>query len=514
MQNGHGGDFPPDGSTAADVFSRGVTYTYDDLIFHPGHISFAAEDVDLTSKLTRNITLGTPLVSSPMDTVTTSSMAATMAELGGAGVVHYNMSVEEQAAEIRAIKRHRSQYRPASSVPTLGPGATVAEADDLLSSASGERCVCVTEGGEPGGVLLGLVTPRDVDLVDDRGTPLEAAMTPASSLVTADDAAPPGAAREAAAASKKGKVPVVDKATGRLTALVLRSDLVQRARLPRTGAAPTLGRDGSLVAIAAMGTREGDKARLGALAAEGLDAVVLDSSQGDSVYQVEMIKWIKQAHPEIDVIAGNVVTRAQAERLIAAGADALRVGMGSGSICTTQEVCAVGRGQATAVYHVARAARAAGVPVIADGGVQNSGHVTKALALGASVAMCGSLFAGTSEAPGEYSYHEGVRVKAYRGMGSLQAMKKGSGTRYLSDASKLKIAQGVSGSVKDKGPVGALVPFLAHAVKQGFQDLGADSIGAMWQRLDSGAGRLETRSGAAQKEGGVHDMVTYTKQLW
>ena len=263
-----------------------------------------------------------------------------------------------------------------------------------------------------------------------------------------------------------------------------------------------------------MGTREGDKARVAALVAAGVDAVILDSSQGDSTYQVAMIAHIKGAHPGLEVIAGNVVTAAQALRLIAAGADGLRVGMGSGSICTTQEVCAVGRGQATAVYKVARAAARHGVPAIADGGIQNSGHVVKALALGAGVAMCGSMFAGTTEAPGDFFYQGGARVKRYRGMGSLEAMEKGSDTRYLSDKSKLKVAQGVSGTVLDKGSVRKMVPFLIHGVKQGFQDLGARSQPHVRELREGGAMRMECRTGAAQKEGGVHDMHSYEKKLW
>ena len=188
--------------------------------------------------------------------------------------------------------------------------------------------------------------------------------------------------------------------------------------------------------------------------------------------------------------------------------------MGSGSICTTQEVCAVGRGQATAVYHTARMAKVEGVPIIADGGVQNSGHIVKALALGASAVMCGSMFAGTTEAPGDYISVNGHRVKKYRGMGSLEAMLKGSETRYHSDTQSIKIAQGVSGTVKDKGSVRATVPFLAQAVRQGFQDLGARDLPSAHRMLHDGSFRMESRTGAAIKEGGVHDMHSFEKKLW
>ena len=436
-------------------------------------------------------------------------MAVAMALLGGLGFIHYNCTPEQQASYVTAVKA----YRPgAVTTPAVvAPFATLMSLDALATSR-GFTSAVVTETGAVGGRVVGIITTRDHEGVADRTTRVSEVMT-TDVLVGEVSASSPEELRAKLMASKKGKLPLVD-ATGCLVGLLTRADVRVRAQWPASPGAATVDGQGRLRCGAAVGTREGDKRRLELLVAAGVDAVILDSSQGDSMYQVQFLAHCKKEHPGLEVIAGNVVTTSQARRLIAAGADALRCGMGSGSICTTQEVCAVGRGQATAVFCVSKEAAKAGVPVIADGGIQNSGHIVKALALGASVAMCGSLFAGTTEAPGSYFMDKGVRVKRYRGMGSLDAMAAGSDARYLADKSKLKVAQGVAGTVVDKGSVHVSVPHLIHGVKQGFQDLGANSLAAGNAMRSSGAMRVEARTGAAQKEGGVHDMHSYEKKLW
>ncbi len=493
----------PNGTTAAKLFensSHGLTYN--DLILMPDTIDFAPADVDLTTRLTREITLRRPLVSSPMDTVTEHRMAIALALCGGLGVIHYNCSIAEQVDEIRKVRRFENGFILDPVV--LSPENTIADVDRIKQS-QGFSGIPITSDGKPRGKLVGIVTNRDIDFEPDRSRKLKEVMS--KDLVTALKGVSLNEANEILRKSKKGKLPVVDK-NGNLVALTSRRDLLKNRDFP--DASKDDGKQ--LMVGAAISTRPDDRERMEALIDAGVSVFVIDSAQGDSTYQHDTIKHIKKKHSGIQVIGGNVVTPRQAENLIKAGADALRIGMGPGSICTTQEVTAVGRAQAAAVYFTALAAKKHGVPVIADGGISVVGQIVKALCLGASAVMCGSLFAGTDESPGEYFYRDGVRLKAYRGMASLEAMKAGGGKRYFTETSdQVKVAQGVSGYVVDRGNMFSLVAYLSQGLRLGLQDLGIRSVKNLHERLYSGDLRFELRSPSAQREGGVHDLYSHTE---
>eukprot|EP00929_Paragymnodinium_shiwhaense_P102968 TRINITY_DN6622_c0_g2_i1.p1 TRINITY_DN6622_c0_g2~~TRINITY_DN6622_c0_g2_i1.p1 ORF type:complete len:524 (-),score=137.31 TRINITY_DN6622_c0_g2_i1:7-1578(-) len=500
-----------DGHSAQTIFggSHNITgYTYDDLIVLPGHINFGVQNVDLSSKFTKNISLKTPIVSSPMDTVTEHKMAIAMALEGGVGIIHTNLPMHDQAREVQLVKKFKSGF--ITDPVCISPTTSIAELDDL-SRKCGFKGFPVTEDGNMGSRLLGLIAKRDTDFVKDRvATRAGAIMTKLTDLVTAEDGVELPSAYQILRDSKKGKLPILSK-EGRLVALVARTDLKKNAEFPLA----TKDKNKQLVVGAAVGTRPTDRERVKLLVAAGVDAVVVDSSQGDSIYQLEMVKWMKKEFQELQVIGGNVVTKRQAKNLIDAGVDALRVGMGIGSICTTQEVCACGRAQASSVYNVAKLCRLHGVPILADGGISSPGHIVKALALGAGAAMCGSLLAGTEESPGEYFYaNDGTRLKRYRGMGSIDAMKKGSDDRYFGTTTTVKVAQGVSGTVQDKGSVHRYLPYLTQGIRHGMQDIGAQSREALVEMLVNGQLRFEIRSAAAQREGGVHGLHSFERKLF
>ena len=488
-----------DGFSAKQLFDSTFGLAYNDFIILPGYIDFLPDDVTLETRLTRNITLKKPLVSSPMDTVTEAKMAISLALIGGIGIVHYNNTIEKQVAEVQKVKRYENGFIMEPMV--LSPNHTISDIDRIKEQYNFSG-IPITEDGSLQSKLVGIVTNRDIDFEKDRSRKLSEVMT--VDVLTAELGLSLSDANKILRASKKGKLPIVDK-DGNLVALMSRNDLLTNKEFPMAS------KDSSkqLRVGAALSTHETDKERLRELAKVGVDVVVVDSAQGNSIYEIEMIRYIKKTFPEIEVIGGNVVTEEQCERLIKAGADALRIGMGPGSICTTQTTMACGRSQATAVYRCANYARKSGVPVIADGGIANLGHIAKALAIGASATMMGSMFAGTEEAPGEYFYEGGVRQKRYRGMASQEALQKGGGKRYFSEDEKIRVAQGVSGSVVDKGSLFDYVPYLIQGLKHAFQDMGKRSIQELHEALYNEELRFEGRSMSAQIEGGVHDMHSY-----
>ncbi|RNC51481.1 putative mitochondrial inosine-5'-monophosphate dehydrogenase [Trypanosoma cruzi] len=496
-----------DGVTAEDLFqSDGLTYS--DFIILPGFIDFGASDVQVSGQFTKKIRLHIPIVSSPMDTVTESEMARTMALMGGIGVLHNNCTVQHQVQMVRSVKMFRNGFimKPKS----VGPETPISVIHEI-NAEKGISGILVTENGRHDGKLLGIVCSKDIDFVKDVSLPVSQFMTKRESMTVERYPIRLEEAMDVLNRSRHGYLPVLND-KGEVMCLCSRRDAVRARVYPNS----SLDRNGHLLCAAATSTREEDKARVAALAGAGVDVLLLDSSQGNTFYQVSFIKWVKKTFPHLEVVAGNVVTQDQAKNLIDAGADAIRIGMGSGSICITQEVLACGRPQATAVYKVCRYAASRGVPCIADGGLRSVGDICKALAIGANTAMLGSMLAGTSETPGSYFFKEGLRLKAYRGMGSLEAMSQGkeSGKRYLSEKETVQVAQGVSGTVLDKGSVTKLLAYIHKGLQQSAQDIGEISFDAVREKMYEGQVLFNRRSPIAQMEGGVHSLHSFEKNLF
>ena len=451
--------------------------TFDDVLLLPAHSAILPNEADITARLTRAITLRVPLVSSAMDTVTEARMAVAMARQGGVGVLHRNLSVDEQAQQVDMVKR--SEAGMITNPVTCGPEATVAEVERLCARyrISG---VPVTSAD---GVLLGIVTNRDIRFEPDHGRPVTAVMTPMP-LVTA----PVGVSRADAlallAAHKVEKLPLIDPA-GRLRGLITVKDFTKSEKFPLA----TKDAEGRLVVGAAVGVGEDAKRRAQALADAGADFLVVDTSHGHAQAVLEMVAEAK-ANVTVDVIGGNVATRAGAQALIDAGSDAIKVGVGPGSICTTRVVAGVGVPQVSAIYEAALAARPAGIPVIGDGGLQYSGDIAKAIAAGADTVMLGGLLAGCEEAPGEMVFIQGKQFKLYRGMGSLAAMRNPerggsySKDRYFQDdvlSEDALVPQGVEGQVPYRGPLAAVAGQLVGGLRAAMGYCGAPDIAALQQ---------------------------------
>ena len=491
-----------DGFLIKDIFKKPFSYAYDDIILFPDYTDFTLNNINLETNLTKNIKLKIPFISSPMDTVTESEMAIKMALLGGIGIIHCNNTIEQQVTEVKKVKRYNNGFIMNPII--FHPNNTI---EDVLITKEQLNFsgFPITENGKVGSKLLGLVCNRDIDFIEDTQTKLSEIMT--TNLVLGYEHNTLEEASNIILTRKQSRLPIVND-KNELISLVCRKDIINNKVYPNASKNPDTKQ---LLVGAAISTSIGYEERIHALVDSGIDVVVIDSSQGNSIYQINVIKHIKQNYPKLEIIAGNVVTHQQAENLLKLDIGALRVGMGIGSICTTQDVCGVGRGQASAVYHVSNLAKEYNTPIIADGGISNTGHITKAISLGASTVMMGSLLAGTDESPGDYYYKDGIRLKNYRGMGSLQSMKNDKCDRYFINKSNIKVAQGVSGEVVGKGSLQKHVTYLIKGVKHGFQNLGSQDIKQLQDKIDSGNIRGEFRTQQSQNDGKIHNLYSYQK---
>jgi IMP dehydrogenase len=479
-----------------DPFAR-VGLTFDDVLLLPAESDVIPSDADTTARLSRNVNMRIPLVSSAMDTVTEARMAIAMAREGGVGVLHRNLSIEDQAAQVDLVKRSESGM--VSNPVTCSPDDTIAEVDRLCGKYRISGAPVVDEAG----VLLGIVTNRDMRFEQDSSRLVRAVMTPMP-LVTGPSGISGDDAFALLAEHKIEKLPLVD-ASGRLTGLVTLKDFVKSDRHPLA----TKDADGRLVVAAAVGVGEDSYKRARTLVDAGLDLLVVDTAHGHSRAVLDMVARLKR-DTAVDVVGGNVATREGAQALVDAGADGVKVGVGPGSICTTRVVAGVGVPQVTAIYEASLACKPAGVPVIADGGLQYSGDIAKALVAGADTVMLGSLLAGCGESPGELIFINGKQYKSYRGMGSLGAMQTRGGARsyskdryFLDDAlaDDQLVPQGIEGQVPFRGPLSAVAHQLIGGLRASMGYAGAPTIADLQAR-----GQLIRITPAGLKESHPHDV--------
>ena len=463
--------------------------TFDDVLLIPAESDVTPNMIDLRTKLTANITLNAPIMTSAMDTVTESKMAIAVAREGGIGIIHKNMTIEQQAEEVDKVKR--SENGVIANPFSLTPDKTVEEADQLMGKykISGVPIVDAT------GKLVGILTNRDLRFITDFSTRIEDVMTK-EDLVTAEVGTTIEDAQKILMKHKIEKLPIVDD-KGMLKGLITIKDIEKAVQYPNSA------RDakGRLLCGAAIGVTDDVLDRAKALIDAQVDVLVLDSAHGHSANIIKCIKKVKAAFPNTPIIAGNIATAEAAEALIQAGADCIKVGIGPGSICTTRIVAGIGVPQITAVYDVACVAQKYGVPVIADGGIKYSGDIVKALAAGANVVMLGSLLAGCEEAPGDLEIYQGRQFKTYRGMGSIAAMQKGSKDRYFQTGSKKLVPEGVEGRVAYKGTVEDTVFQLIGGIRSGMGYCGCPTIPDLQERAE-----FVRITGAGLKESHPHDI--------
>ena len=478
----------------------GKALTFDDILLVPAYSEVLPKDTSLRTQFTRNIHLNLPLVSAAMDTVTEARLAIAMAQEGGIGIIHKNMTAQDQAAHVSKVKRHESGILRDPVVIT--PTTTVLEVKQL-SEELGVSGFPVLDGGK----VVGIVTNRDIRFETRLDVQVKDIMTPRERLVTAPEGISLADAKAKLHEHKLERLLLVNDVF-ELKGLILVKDINKQTTFPNAA------RDdnGRLLVGAALGVGPGTEERIDALSAAGVDAVVVDTAHGHSAGVIDRVRWVKQNYPHIQVIGGNIATGAAAKALVEAGADAVKVGIGPGSICTTRIVAGVGVPQIMAVDSVATALRGTGVPLIADGGIRFSGDIAKAIAAGANTVMMGGMFAGTEEAPGEVILFQGRSYKSYRGMGSIGAMQQGSADRYFQEASsgnpntdKL-VPEGIEGRVPYKGSVLSIIYQMAGGLRASMGYCGCATIEEMREKAE-----FVEITAAGIRESHVHD-VQITKE--
>ncbi|NLC20013.1 MAG: IMP dehydrogenase [Clostridiales bacterium] len=473
------------------IIGEGITF--DDVLLVPAYSEVLPNQVDLTTQLTESIKLNIPLMSAGMDTVTENRMAIAIARQGGIGVIHKNMSIEEQAEEVDKVKR--SENGVITDPFYLSPEHTLQDANELMAKyrISG---VPITVGRK----LVGIITNRDLKFETDFSKKIKESMT-SEGLITAKEGISLEEAKKILANARKEKLPLVDD-EGNLKGLITIKDIEKQIKYPLSAK----DAQGRLLCAAAVGITSNIMDRIEALIKAKVDAIVLDSAHGHSANIIKAVRMIRDAYPDAQIIAGNVATAEATLDLIKAGANAIKVGIGPGSICTTRVVAGIGVPQITAIMNCYEVAKSYGIPVIADGGIKYSGDITKALAAGANVCMMGSIFAGCDESPGSFELYQGRKYKVYRGMGSIAAMEKGSKDRYFQQDAKKLVPEGVEGRVAYKGTVEDTVFQLIGGLKAGMGYCGAKDIKTLQE-----TGKFIKISAASLRESHPHD-IQITKE--